>query len=433
LLEHRGLAPYGLHAETIEAGRKFFDWMAKNRLNYVLVSENRPSDCAGQVHAMIWKDVQAELLPELQKRGFTIEMSEHCTPVFFPRSLYQEHPDWFAMNNGVRKPGPPPYSGQMCYSNREAVEYYADAVAAYAGKHPEFHVIGTWPLDGGEYCECENCKDPETVFKAAMHVAEKVKQVRPDILVEHLTYHKQTWQPPAMAKIPANMSVLWCPDAGDMDPLARQWVKKAEDAGGVYQFEYYMGDNYRTRANLWLRPEYSAGVARYAKDMGFRGIISLCITIDTWWRSSFNNRFFARACWDPDLDIQKNLGEYCVRYYGDQADQVKEVFDLIFHDLQPEPYADQIYSAADRIEQVKSASDVILGKLDSILVTTGDKAVQERIRRLKVYVEYAGLHCEVMLKRKPEDLKRLADYSRNHPDQQMVVIYPDYIVWRNTE
>ena len=65
---------------------------------------------------------------------------------------------------------------------------YATAISDYAAKHPEFHVIGTWPLDGGRYCECEQCKDPETIFKAAMHVAEKVKLVRPDIIVEHLAY-----------------------------------------------------------------------------------------------------------------------------------------------------------------------------------------------------------------------------------------------------
>jgi len=433
VLEHRGLAPYGLFSGSVEAGLRFFDWMAKNRLNYVLVSENRPSDCAGQAHAMIWNDVQEELLPELQKRGFIIEMSEHCTPVFFPRSLYQEHPDWFAMNGGVRKLGPPPYSGQICYSNREAVDYYANAIASYAAKHPEFHVIGTWPLDGGEYCECKDCRDPETVFRAAMHVAERVKQVRPDILVEHLAYHRQTWQPPSMDDIPSNMSVLWCPDAGNMDTLAGEWIRKARHAGGVYQFEYYMGDNYRTRANVWLRPEYSAGVARHASEMGFRGVISLCITIDTWWRSCFNNWFFARACWEPNLDIQKSLLEHCTRHFGNQAEQAFEVFSLIFREMQPEPYIDQVASGPERIERVRSAAGIILGRLDSMSRSTEDPAVTKRIGRLKTYVEYFRLHGEAMADRDPNNLERLADYSRNHPELDMVVMYPEYIVWRNTD
>ncbi len=177
-------------------------------------------------------------------------------------------------------------------------------IADYAARHPEFHVIGTWPLDGGEYCECENCKDPQTVFKAVKHVAEKVRAVRPDMIVEHLAYKVQTWQPPDTEKVPDNISVLWCTDAGEMDTLAHKWIEKVNPASGVYQFEYYMGDNYRTRANVWLRPAYSAEVARHASEMGFRGVISLFLPIQNWWRASFNNRFFARACWDPDLDIK---------------------------------------------------------------------------------------------------------------------------------
>ena len=173
VLEHRGLALYGLQANSIPLGRNIISWMAKNKMNFILVSENRPSDSDGPAHGSIWKEVSNELLSELQKRGFIIEMSEHCAPVFFPRALFKDHPDWFALNNGVRKLGEPPYSGQMCYSNKDGVEYYATAIANYAAKHPEFHIIGTWPLDGGEYCECKGCKDPETVFRAAMRVAEK--------------------------------------------------------------------------------------------------------------------------------------------------------------------------------------------------------------------------------------------------------------------
>jgi hypothetical protein len=432
ILEHRGLAPYGLNGGSVDMGRKFIDWMAKNRLNYILVSENRPSDSDGPAHGSIWKEVHRDLLPELQKRGFVIEMSEHCAPVFFPRALFKEHPDWFAMSNGQRKLGPPPYSGQMCYSNKEAVDYYANAIANYAAKHPEFHIIGTWPLDGGEYCECENCKDPETVFKAVMHVAEKVKKVRPDMIVEHLAYKVQTWRPPGM-EIPKNMSVLWCPDAGDRDSLVREWIEKTRGAGGVYQFEYYMGDNYRTRANVWLRPEYAAGVARNASEMGYRGVISLFLPIQNWWRASFNNWFFARACWDEDLNIKSSIRNYCMTYYGAKGPEIETVFNLILDDLQREPYRDQRASAVERLSRVKNASQAILVRLDRILKSTTDQNIIIRIQRLKTYVEYSGLHCEAMASGKPADLKHLSDYSKDHPDQQMVLMYPEYILWRNSD
>jgi hypothetical protein len=433
VLEHRGLAPYGLYRGSVDMGRNFIDWMAKNRLNYILVSEDRPSDSDGPAHGSIWEEVHQELLPELQKRGFVIEMSEHCAPVFFPRALFKEHPDWFALNNGERKLGPPPYSGQMCYSNRDAVEFYANAIAGYAARHPEFHLIGTWPLDGGGYCECENCRDPETVFKAAMRVAEKVRQVRPDMIVEHLAYKVQTWQPPDMPKIPDNMSVLWCPDAGDKDSLVHEWIGKAKDAGGVYQFEYYMGDNYRTRANVWLRPGYAAGVAYHAGEMGFRGVISLFLPIQNWWRASFNNWFFARACWDKKLDVKVNLRKYCTDYYGPQAMDIEAVFDRILNDLQKEPYKDQRSSGVERLSGVRTISADILEQLDHILKNTKAPEVAVRIQRIRTYVEYSLIHCEAMASKKPADLKRLSDYSQNHPDQQMVIMYPEYIRWRNAD
>ena len=432
VIEHRGLTPYGLYAGSIETGRKFIDWMAKNRMNYIMVSEDRPSDADGPAHAIIWKEVGEYLLPELQKRGFIIDMSEHCMPVFFPKTLFKDHPEWWAMNDGERKILPGPYSGQMCYSNEEAVEFYASAVAEYSARHPEFRIIGTWPLDGGEYCECENCKDPETIFKAALHVAEKVREVRPDMLVEHLAYHPQSWQPPETLKIPDNMTVMWCPDPGPMDTLAHEWIRKTPE-GKVYQFEYFLGDNYRYRTNVWLRPGYAAGVAYHAREMGFRGVVSLFLPIQTWWRSSFNNWFFARACWQEDLDVRATLTKYCMDYYGEQGKDIERVFNLILNDLQAEPYQDSRRGSGRDINQVRAAAGSILSTLDSILANCREEKIEVRIQRLKTYVEYFLLQCEYesIPEPGPADRERLVSYSRQHPGQNMVLMYPEYIKWRN--
>jgi len=433
LLEHRGITPYGLDASSVELGRSFIDWMAKNRLNLILISEDRPSDCPGPAHGSVWKEVDDELLPELQKRGFVIEMSEHCTHVFFPRSLFEHHPDWFALNDGKRKLGEPPYSGQMCYANQDAVEYYASAVADYAANHPEFHIIGTWPLDGGEYCECEACKDPYTVYNAAVRVAEKVKKVRPDMVVEHLAYKPQTWQPPG-GEIPDNLSVLWCPDHGKMDDLAKEWIRKSTLSGGVYKFEYNLADNYRSRANVGLRPDFSADLAKQAQKMGYRGVITLYLSMENWWRSCFNHWFFARACWDQELDVEAGLHETCQKYYGAQATEIEEVFTTIFKELHPEPYFNPIdESFAELSSEVASTAAKILDQINRIITETEDPDINKRVVRLKTYVEFFQLFTESFTSRKTADLDRLVKFSEEHPDQDMVLMYPEYIQWRNGE
>ena len=433
-LEHRGLVPDGLYGGNVELGRQFIDWMAKNKLNYILVSVNRPSDSPGPELGIIWKDVEKELLPELQKRNFVIEMSEHCTHEFFPRSLFNEHPDWFALNDGVRKLGNPPYSGQMCYSNKGAVEYYANEVAKYAAVHPEFYVIGTWPLDGGKYCECEGCKNPLTVFNAAMRVAEKVKEVRPDMIVEHLAYKPQTWQPTGMDQIPDNMSILWCPDSGELDSLARKWVYETRNAGGVYQFEYYMGDNYRYQANVWLRPQHEANVVKHANEIGFRGVISLFLPLDNWWRSCFNGWFFAKACWTTDPDIKAWLHDYCQKYYGNSAGDVENIFYELFTEMQPEPYKgiwDKKF--IDRNETVQPVAEKIKKQLAEVIDHSGDPVVKERLVWLKTYVEYFQLFSQAFSDRKKENLEKVMDYSKNHPDVRNVVINPEFIRWRDAK
>lgn len=433
LMEHRGLAPYGLDAKGLTAGRDFIDWMAKNRFNYILVSEDRPSDSDGPAHGSVWKEVNKELLPELQKRGFTIEMSEHCTPVFFPRSLFKQHPDWFALNKGERKLGPPPYSGQICYSNKAAIEYYGNSLAKYAEAHREFKTIGTWPLDGGDYCECHDCKNPQTVFNAVLTIAEKIRKVRPDMLVEHLAYKVQTWQPPAMDKIPSNISVLWCRDPGESEELVKQWKEKIDPAAGIYQFEYYLGDNYRSRANVWLRPEYAVNMVEHARTTGYRGVISLVLPIQNWWRSAFNNRFYARAVWNAKFSFNDELDKYFKAYYGVHSAEAKSIFSMILNNLQHEPYDRETEGLAANWTRVEKSAPQILQEIELAMTKSSNKITKERFNRIKTYVEYFVLYTKAYSTRSKADLRNVETYIRNHPGHEMVLMYPGYIRWRNEE
>ena len=431
-IEHRGLTFYGLQASSLELGRKIIDWMAKNRLNIIMPSEDRPSDCPGPAHGSHWNQVGDELLPEVQKRGFVIDMSEHSTHIFFPHSLFIEHPEWFALNNGVRK------LGQMCYANADAIEYYANAQADYAAKHPQIHMLGTWPLDGGGYCECEKCKDPETVFKAVMRVAQKVHAVRPDMTVEHLAYKKQTWEVPKTLKVPENVSILFCPY--DRKELARDWVKAAGAARGVYFFEYKMGDNYHFVANVWLRPEFAKKMAGHAENIGFRGVISLYLPIENWWRNSFNTWFFARACWNRNLDINSQMQKYCRRYYGHHAEELAEIFQIIFNELQNEKLH-SCHNALDGkngnpvnpegLTRTEKAAEIILKKLADIRTQTTDSVIIDRLDRIDIYVRYFRLYYQVYSTQSKSQLKKLIEFSRqNSKFQDGVLMYPEYIQWR---
>jgi len=442
-LPHRGLGLYGLYADTVELGREMIDWMAKNRLNLILTSADR-QDEPTRAQAMHWPEVAKELLPEINRRGMILEHSEHMTHLFFPPALFEQHPDWFALVDGRRQ------CRQMCFSNPDAVTYFAEHLAAYAAAHPEARILGTWPLDGGGYCECDACRQPDVAFKAIRRVAEAVAQIRQDLTVEYLAYTPQTLPVPVATPALPNMSALYC---AKCDELARQWVQHLRGARGACYFEYTMGDNYHWKANVWLRPEAGVAIAQALREIGFHGVISLFLPIRNWWRSAFNTWFLARAFWKPEISVARELNLYADRYFGDLAAEMRPLLDQILYRLQipliqeayhgvatpgqtPIPTDPESLRAA-QIQMQQTARD--LGEaLLNLENRTHDDVVRLRLRRWRIFVEYFGAYyptrSEANLPRPvpgtpiPHDLIR---WLQSQPAELAMVNAPaDFLEWR---
>ncbi len=114
--------------------------------------------------------------------------------------------------------------------------------------------------------------------------------------------------------------------------------------------------------------------------------------------------------------------------------KIENIFTTIFTTLQPEPFVksdDKTFT--DRFAVIDSVSPRLVDDLNEIFDETSDPAIMKNIVRLKTFVEYFRLYAEAFKDRKPGDLDRLIRFSKDHPDQQMVVMYPEYIRWRLKE
>lgn len=443
-VEHRGLGLYELHAETVDLGADMIDWMGKNRLNLLMTSEDRIDKIGTQ--CMHWPEVKEVLYPELMKRGMLLELSEHMTHVYFPPSLGKDHPEWFALVDGKRSG-----TGQVCFSNEEATEFFGDRVAEYVGQHPEADIVGTWPLDGGGYCECEGCKDPLAIYKAISKVAKKAAKVNPKTSIEFLAYVDQTFSAPEGLEIPENLSVLMC---DRLDDNAKRWSELLEESGsrGQYYFEYVLGDNYRWRSNVWLIPDYGPWLERKVVETGFRGVVSLFLPIRNWWRSALNNHFMAKAYWNSEIDVNRELRAYCEAYYGELSDEVYDILYQIRYNIQnnymmeayhweiTQPmYGAKMEDDEDAYQISQQACKDAIDRLKAMQLQTNDKRIKEHTRRLQSYIEFFQLYYQARTKDGQPYPKKdnsvvphnLLNYADQHPiDKDGVNINSEFIKWR---
>ena len=324
-LEYRGICFYHTIHDTLEQTRDAIDWMAKNGFNFLLTSIHRKDDTGCGDHAILWDEIGDQLLPEVQKRGIVLDMSEHSTDYYFPKeTVFSEHPEWFALVDGKRSPG------QICYSNQDAVEAYGTALAEFAKDKPWFQFLGIWPLDGGGYCECAQCRDKETIFKANRVIAEKLHRVRPDLTVEHLAYTPQSFARPSQA-MPENMSVLVC---HVRDQVAYEWAQCAQSSQGAFYFDYMTGDHYRYRSDVILNPGYCRNTVKTLVSYGFRGVVSLYLPLDCWFVPSLNYWYLARLYDDPAADLHTLHGQLAEELFGlAGAEKGAEVLRQITEDL----------------------------------------------------------------------------------------------------
>ena len=309
-LEYRGLCLYNTTRATWKETLDAVDWMAKNGFNLLLTSIHRSDDTTVGDHAILWDEIGDRLLPELQKRGIAIDMSEHSTDYYFPREeLFRLHPEWFAVKDGQRRPL------QICYSNPQAVEEFGDRLAAFAAGKPWFQFLGLWPLDGGDYCECPDCREPLTIYRANVRIAEKLAKVRPDLTVEYLAYTPQSFSRPRSA-VPRNMSVLVC---AVKDAAACEWAQRAKTGGGAFYFDYDTGDHYRWRSQLWLNPDVCRHTVNTMVSYGYRGIISLYLPVTAWWQASINYWYLRQFCYNPSAGVAELTGELARTLFGPTA------------------------------------------------------------------------------------------------------------------
>lgn len=349
LLKRRGLIQEFPFDDETPA---LLDWMAKNKLNYLLV----------------WMKYYDALAPELKtfaaERGIVIESGHHNFNYWIPGKKYHhDHPEYFAEIDGKRidasqEKGELLLSEQLCTTNPDLRQEIVRNMLQYCEKNPEITTISLNPNDGFGWCECEKCsafydKDKkgdfyslsEHVYKAdriyhdlLSDVAAQLYAVRPDLQLTFFAYVNYC-SPASGFKLDPNLAVHFAPYWRCINhpindpacPVNRHYAQdilnwvNAKNGGEVNIYEYFMGVNFYLSLPMLHLSEMFKEMQWYAEN-NVDGILTQ-FHISHWSVYGVNYVAMARAgrC-ESEEEALEMIYSAC---FGDDAAAGKEFFGYI--------------------------------------------------------------------------------------------------------
>ncbi len=139
-----------------------------------------------------------DMIDYAHSRGLEVEYEIHAVGYLMPRELFQEHPEYFRMNENEERTN----DWNFCVSNSDALDLVARravdlALALYGSCHNYYF----WMDDGGHglHCHCPECKQFSPSDQQLLVVNRMVEELRkqiPDARVAYLAY-QDTIVPPS--------------------------------------------------------------------------------------------------------------------------------------------------------------------------------------------------------------------------------------------
>ena len=298
-------------------------------------------------------------VPETLGGAWNFPLGGFCHTLFkfLPESLFQEHPEYFALLDGkrtVNKNGVK--AAHLCMTNPDVPKIVAqNAIALLKQEKNPAEIISISQNDGGGgFCQCEKCKamteaegsvsGPLVAF--VNQVAEEIHKVYPDITVETLAY-LEGFMPPKTVRPGKNVMIRLCTDSHawpfplfyiEESGAFYNALKKWNEIGAsllIWDYVTNFGDYPMPRPNLWVMDHnFDLLLANGAKGIMLQGAYQSPGGAD----AIIKSWIFAKRMWNPKWKLDNLLEDFIEGYYGSAAPVMREYYNYqkqrwtAFHD-----------------------------------------------------------------------------------------------------
>lgn len=320
------------------------DWSAKNRLNRKFALRD------GYLQRLT---DHPEAAKAWAKRGGmeSWQWIAHNFSFMFPaeENWFERHPEYFALYKGKRvplgTPGRPGYGGgNLALTNPDVVDHAARFAIEWFDKNPQGTVVPMWPGDGAikwdespeamdlggrNFTRGEEGSMTRRMATFSNAVARQVAERHPDRLILLPAYANYLLPIPGLELEP-NIFVQYCyhgdyahgPEQSPVNAEAaermRVWAEQAEHFG-VWEY-FLIGDYTVTEPVPVILPlVYRVrDTMRFLDSIGSRRYFTQSNNV----YQKYNPLVYyatARYAWDPSLDADALIDDFCIKSYGPDA------------------------------------------------------------------------------------------------------------------
>ena len=150
-----------------------------------------------------------DFIDRCAEKGIAIEFQEHAMAELLPRAIYDEHPEYFRMDEQGNRVN----DYNCCPSSQEALEIIARNAKARAEKYPPTnHKYYFWLDDGGNKCFCDKCRDLNDSDQALLienRIIEALREVDDKAMLAHLGSSRSTSARPNVPACRSHTESIW--------------------------------------------------------------------------------------------------------------------------------------------------------------------------------------------------------------------------------
>ncbi len=272
-------------------------------------------------------------------------------------SYFEAHPEWYGLVDGKRRKFKGDFGDNICSSDIDVMtELTRKMIRELAsGDWRTATIVNFWALDGGEWCQCDDCHKLGTPTDRLLRMVHQVRQaivearkknlLKRDIKIIFPMYHETT--APPTRPLPENFDYDHC--IGTFFPISRCYVHNLDDPKCTeynvpiwqdfldwavnepryYKGQFYMGEYFNVATTKSLPALYSAIMAHDIPlyyQYGVRHCHYMHVYTDWLGMKRLNNYIFARLLWDPETNVKNLKQQYFSDFYNNHAEPMADLY-----------------------------------------------------------------------------------------------------------